>query len=387
MKNQIWGCVKINGEGKDIYKFINAVHSQNIAVFEQYVKGGVFCCEIYRSDLKKLQKTAKEFDIKLNIYEYDTLSSEIIRRRRRFGIIIGVAIVIAASLYFSNVIVTIEIQGSETVSEAVIMSALEEIGIKKGTPFGQIDYIYCENSLRLMVNDISWVGMHRTGHRLVVEITEIVQKPDMLEERLPCNILSAKEAEIVSVSVLDGQLMHKIGDYVFPGDMLINGVTSDATGHVTLHHAMGEIIGIYEDTAEFEGEFTKVRLTPTGKTDTRRKIDLFGLKIPLYLGKNSYEYREEENFSAPLVLFGKELPISFEKTKYKEIQRAESTLSEEELSAELMEKVFLYEKNFLSNCEILDREITENKTADTLTFTVKYRLKGDICETKEILVK
>lgn len=387
MKNQIRGSVKINVAGKNLYGFINELHKRRINCFGQYVKGGIFCAEVYRHDLKKMCALADEMSVELKSFEQKTFSAEVIKRRGRYGIIVGIMLVIAASLYFSGVIVTIDIQGNERISDEIILSALEEIDIKSGTPFGQIDYIYSENQLRLMVDGISWAGMHRTGHRLVVEVTEIVEKPDMLHDRIPCNITSSHDAEILYTSVLDGMLMHKVGDYVMAGDILVTGVTSDSTGRVTLHHAMGNIIGKYEETVDFEGEFTKESAVFTGETDTRRRLKLLNLEIPLYFGKNKYDYRECEITDKPLTVFGKTLPISIEKTVYREIKRMETTLDEEELEKSLMEKVYLYEKNFLQDCEIIDRKITKNKSADSLILSVKYTLKGDICTQKEILVK
>lgn len=387
MKNQIRGCVKINVSGNNLYRFINELHSRRIKVFRQYVKGGKLSAEIYRHDLTAVEETAEKYKLELSSFEYNTLSGEVIRRKKRIGLVIGAVLILGASLYFSSVIVTIDIQGNETVSDEVILSALAELGIKEGTQFGQINYIWSENQLQLMVDKIAWAGMHRTGHRLVVEVTEMTEKPEMLNEHLPCNVLSAYDAEIVSVSVLDGQLMHIVGDYVFSGDMLISGVTSDGTGHTTLHHAMGEIIGIYNSSVEFSGDFTKERLVSTGKSEKRRKLKFFSLEIPLYLGRNKYEYSETQTAEKPLVIFGKKLPISFKTTEYSEFERTETACDEETLREELMEKVYLYEKNFLSKCEILERNITENKNADTMTFTVEYRLKGNICVSKEILIK
>ncbi|MBR6580791.1 MAG: sporulation protein YqfD [Ruminococcus sp.] len=387
MKNQIRGCVKINAQGKNLYGFINHLHSKRIAIFRQYVKNGTLSAEIYRTDLDDVREIANETDIKLTYFEYDTISNEIIRRRGRFGIILGIILILGASLYFSSVVVTIEIQGNTTVSDTVIMSALSEIGIEEGTQFGQINYVWSENQLRLMIDKIAWVGMHRTGHRLVVEVTEIVEKPDMLIERIPCNVVAARDAEIVSTTVLDGQLMHIIGDYVLAGDMLINGVTSDINGNITLHHAMGEIIGIYNETVEFNGEFTKERLLSTGKKDKRRKLKLFSLEIPLYFGKNHYEYSKNELTEKPLYIFGKKLPISLKSTEYSEMSRTEKQLDEDTLRAELMEKVYLYEKNFFENCEIIERDITESITDEDMTLSVNYKLKGDICEQREIMVK
>lgn len=387
MRNQLRGSVKINAQGKHLYKFINRIHNERICCFEQYVKGGIFCAEIYRHDLKRLKSIAEDYGIEIKSFEYDTFSAEVIRRRRRVGIIIGLALVIAASLYFSGVIVTIEIQGNEKVSDTAILTALEEIGIEEGTPFGQINYVWSENQLRLMVNGVSWAGMHRTGNRLVVEVTEIVEKPEMLNERMPCNIVASHDGYITYTSVLDGQLMKKVGDYVLAGDMLVSGVTSDDTGHTTLHHALADITGIYKQSVTFEGNFTKERLVATGKIDTRRKLKLFSLDIPLYFGQNKYEYRECEEIEKPLVIMGKKLPISVKKYSFSELQRTETTMTEKELFAELMKKVYLYEQNFLSDCTILENEVVQSKTDDKLILTVNYKLEGNICEQKEIMAK
>lgn len=387
MKNQIRGCVKINGSGKRLYTFINQLHSRRIAIFHQYVKNGKLTAEVYRSDLSEVQEVAEENNITLTYFEYDTVSNEIIKRRGRFGVILGVILVLGASLYFSSVVVTIEIQGNETVSNSVIMSALSEIGIEEGTQFGQINYIWSENQLRLMIDKIAWVGMHRTGHRLVVEVTEIVEKPDMLIERIPCNVVASHDAEIVNTTVLDGQLMHIVGDYVFAGDMLINGMTTDHNGHITLHHAMGEITGIYKETVDFKGNFTKKSLVTTGDKDKRRKLRLFSLEIPLYFGKNRYDYSEMKTTEKSLCVFERKLPIGLKTTEYREKSLVEQTLDEETLRADLMEKVYLYEKNFLNDCEIVERKITDSITDVDMTLSVTYKLKGDICEQKEILVK
>ena len=349
MRDQLRGSVKINARGRDLYGFINAVHESRISCFRQYVRRGSFCAEIYRSDLGRLGDIAAEHGVELTSYEYDTLSSEVIRRRRRFGLVLGIVLVIAASVYFSGTVVTIDIQGNETVSDEVILAALDELDVRRGTPFRRINYISCENNLQMMVEGLSWAGMHRTGHRLVVEVTEVIEKPEMRRSRIPCNLVAAHEAEIVGVSVLDGQLMHKVGDYVMRGDMLVSGVTGDDTGHTTLHHALGTVTGIYREEAVFTGTFEQERLVPTGRTDTRRRLRLFSLDIPLYLGKNGYELRGEECAVKPLRAFGKTLPISVARYRYSELERSATELTREELTDELMQRVYLYEKNFLGD--------------------------------------
>ncbi len=52
-----------------------------------------------------------------------------------------------------------------------------------------------------------------------------------------------------------------------------------------------------------------------------------------------------------------------------------------------MKKVYLYEQNFLNECEILEREINQEANGNILTLTVNYKLEGSICEQKEIMIK
>ncbi|MDE5557222.1 MAG: sporulation protein YqfD [Ruminococcus sp.] len=388
MKNQLKGCVKINASGKNLYKFINTIHESDVDCFAQYCRNDIFYAEIYRHDLKDVQSMANELDIELSSFEYDTISSTIIRHKKRFGIIAGIILVFTASFYFSSIIMTIEIQGNSTVSDTTIMSALEELNIKQGTPIKDINFPYCENELRLMVDGVAWAGMHITGNRVVVEVTEIVEKPEMINERLPCNVVSAHDAYITYTSIYDGQLMHKVGDYVPRGTLLINGVTKDETGHVNLHHAMGKITGTYEETVTFEENYTIKQYNPTGETFNQKFLKLFSFKIPLSFGKNQYENFLTEENEKYFKIFGKTLPIGIIKSQFTETELSETTFTDEELSKHIMEKIYLYEKNFLNDdIEIIDRNIKTEKKENSLVYTVTYKLEGDICEQKEILMK
>ncbi|MDE5862070.1 MAG: sporulation protein YqfD, partial [Ruminococcus sp.] len=133
MKNQIKGCVRINASGKNLYKFINALHDSDVDCFAQYCRNDVFYAEIYRRDLKEVQEIAENLNIELTSFEYDTISSTVIRHKKRFGIIAGIIFVTAISLYFSGIIMTIEIQGNSKVSDSTIITALEQLNIKQGT--------------------------------------------------------------------------------------------------------------------------------------------------------------------------------------------------------------------------------------------------------------
>jgi similar to stage IV sporulation protein len=379
--------IRINAKGKQLNRFINAIHQHRIDCREQFCRGEVFHCDIYRRDLKELQDIAKNCGIELKTAEYDSLSARLFRYRRRLGLLIGILLAFTAALYFSQVVVTIEIEGNSVVSDEVILSALEELDIKAGTPVCKINIPYCENKLRLMIDDVAWAGIRHTGSRLVVQVTEVEHVPEMLLDRVPCNIVASRNAEISSVLVRSGQLKHIVGDYVPKGTILISGVDETENGRTFVHHAMGDIRGIYEENVSFSAPFHAEEALPTGRTDTQRTLRLFSLDIPLYFGKSNYSSPSETK-EKNAVIFGHELPLGIKTRTVSETAVTEKDYTEEELTEKLMERVYLYENNFLGNgTKILSRDITTETNGDALTLRAAYRLEGNICEQRDIFIK
>ena len=334
-----------------------------------------------------MQDIAKNCGIELKTAEYDSLSARLFRYRRRLGLLIGILLAFTAALYFSQVVVTIEIEGNSVVSDEVILSALEELDIKAGTPVCKINIPYCENKLRLMIDDVAWAGIRHTGSRLVVQVTEVEHVPEMLLDRVPCNIVASRNAEISSVLVRSGQLKHIVGDYVPKGTILISGVDETENGRTFVHHAMGDIRGIYEENVSFSAPFHAEEALPTGRTDTQRTLRLFSLDIPLYFGKSNYSSPSETK-EKNAVIFGHELPLGIKTRTVSETAVTEKDYTEEELTEKLMERVYLYENNFLGNgTKILSRDITTETNGDALTLRAAYRLEGNICEQRDIFIK
>lgn len=388
MKLKIRGCVRINAQGKKLYKFINLIHENGIECRGQYCRNDIFRCDIFRRDLKKLRRLAENCDVSLKTAEYDSLSARLYRYRKRIGLLLGLVLAAVSVLYFSRVVVTIEIEGNSAVSEEIILAALEELDIKAGTPLFRIDLPSSEKKLCSMVEELSWVGMRHTGSRVVVQVREAVPIPEMSRERVPCNIVASRDAKISSVLVRSGELKHIVGDFVPKGTLLISGVSENQKGQTFTHHAMGDVRGTYEETVCFSAPFRCEEYAPTGKSQKIRSLRLFSLDIPLSFGKKDFEHSSSEASESRLKLFGKELPIGIDQTHISETAPTEQIFSEEELSQRLMERVYLYENNFLGeDITILGRSIVHEKTDDILTLKVTYELESSICEQRDIFMK
>ena len=385
---KIRGLVKINAQGKKLYKFINLIHENRIECREQYCRNDIFRGDIFHRDMKQIQALAKECGVELKTAEYDSLSARLYRYRKRVGLIVGLILAAASVLYFSQTVVTIEIEGNTSISDDIILSALAELDVKAGTPLYRLDLRDCQNKLKTMVDGIAWAGMRHTGSRIVVQIREAEPKPDMSLERVPCNIIASRDAVISSVLVQSGELKHIVGDYVPKGTLLISGVSDGPNGKTFIYHAMGDIRGTYEENVSFSAPFRSQELLPTGRTKKLRRLRLFNLDIPLSFGHNDYEHSSAESSRKRLRLFGKELPIGIDRTDLTELSASNHTFTEEELAQQLMERVYLYENNFLDDdTRIVSRTIDTSKTEETLTLNVKYTLESSISQQKDIFIK
>ncbi len=387
MTGRIMGMVLLRAKGRELYSFINMLHAGRIGCSGQYCRRDCFHAEVRRSDLPKIREMAQECGVELETLERRTVSAWLRSYRRRIGLIIGALIVLAGSVYFSNVIVTVEVQGNSAVAEEDILAALGQLGVKRGAMMYGINFVYVENELRLMVDGISWAGVHCTGNRVVVEVTETVPKPEGESTRIPCNIVAAEDARITYTSVYDGLLMRKVGDYVPAGSVLVSGVTDDS-GHITLHHAMGKIRGEFERTVTFTAETGQLRYVPTGRSSDSRRLILFGLEVPLSFGGRDYSAETVAESTGALRFFGRELPVAVVSRHCAETALLRVEFSREELRDILAQKIYLYEKNFLAgDTVIISRDIAEEEKESSLVYTVTYTLEGDIGEQREIFIK
>lgn len=384
MTGKIRGRIRINASGRNLSRFINRIHSDRIACFGQYCEKDVFRGEIFSRDLEKVRTIADELEISLKTAEFRTVSSVFSAYRKRFGFFIGIIAVLLGTLYFSSVVVTIEIHGNSVVSDDEILAVLSDLDVRRGTSIRSIDLHYCENELRLRIDDILAASMRHTGNRLVVDIREIVPKPEMLNERVPCDIVSCKDAVITSVSVFDGMLMHIIGDHVNEGTVLVSGTVKSSSEHISMHHANGSIKGIYVDLATFRCEYRPKRYVPTGRTKTINSLKLFSLDIPLSFDGDKFSTYETENVEKPLVIFGKKLPIALRTEKFIETSLSEIQLTDDEIEKKLIEKIYLYEKNFTDDVRIINRKIAVHRTETDVAYSVSYCLEGEIGIQKEI---
>lgn len=388
MLKNIRGIIDFKVSGENVYKFINGIRDKHIVCTSQQCREGCFYGQIYRRDEKKAEDIADETGVNIEFTDRHGFRFKAMRYRFRFGIILGIIITFGFVFYCSNIVVSIEVCGNNEITREQVISALADIGIYKGRFIPDINFHSCEQKLRLSIPDIAWTGIRHTGSRIVVDVTEVTAPPEMILDDVPCNIVSAKDAQLIYADVYAGCLMKKIGDGIKKGDIIISGTVEDEKGNILKKHAMGNVIGIYNEEITFTQPFEESGQVYTGSEVNKKYFYFFGYRIPLFFDDTkpeTYDYSESVN---NFVFLGREIPLGIVNTEYNPFTYDTVTYSEDEADKILEQKTSLHEKNFYDSkgIKVLDREIEKNIKKDCMEYKIIYRLEGNIGTDHEIYV-
>lgn len=389
MLDNIRGIISFEAIAPEPEIFINNLKASSVSVTNLRCKGNKLAWEAYWSDLEDIRHIAEDDGVQLSIAKKRGGVFTVKKYRLRAGLAVGFFLALMLVTYLSNVVMSIEIFGNETLTDKQVESLLNDCGIHIGTFIPSINLREAERIIVSESEEISWIGIRSSGCMIEAEITETDKPPEMIPTRTPCNVVSAKDAEIVAIQdIYMGMLIPMLHDGVKKGDLLISGTVEDGKGGVYYSHAMGKIIGRYDEKVTFYQPYSEEKLQYTEKI-TRKTLNFFGLKVPLYVGRNNFEQYEYDEKTSFLKIFNIQLPIGIMYSEYKLYEAEIEEISQEKAEQLLEEKISLCEKNFYDDEDmtIIGREVFFSETEEGMTAVVKYTLEGDIGVPKEIMAK
>ena len=376
-----------SAEGDALPAFREALRSAHFACTRQQMRGGIFYAVTRPHNWYGITALAEQHGITLHILSEKGLRFRLAPYRLRIGLLAGALCGLAFFYWNSAFVRSIEIYGNARISDAEILTALEGLGIRKGTPLREIAYTFVEQQMRLAVSDIEWITLRHSGGRLIVDLTEERNAPEMHSDRIPANIVADVTAQITDISVLGGHAVKQRGDVVRAGDLIISGVQADKFGVTHYYRADGVVTGIYETDFVQEQPFTD-QITVHGETVTAKAAELFGARISLSPDfeppAEPFVYREE---TRPLTLFGYALPFSRIDCCYTPLLTAETVYSPEEAKGILLESAARYEANFHENDRLISRNVSFLQSDLGIMLKIHYVFEGSIGKTSEIFVK
>lgn len=329
-------------------------------------------------DFKRLAYLKRPKGLRVHILRRYGLPFKIKSNKRKVRLLLCLTVFFGTLFFLSQFIWSIEIVGNKNTPDEVIFKALKEIGINEGVWKSNINPKINREQLLLKTDTLSWCSLNIEGSHLTVNVSEITEGR---HTDTPVNLVADYDGIIKKINITSGNCLVKVGDTVAKGDIMVSSIkeTAESTKFVA---ASGEIIA--EITAEFtiEDKFLQRYTLPQGKLKRKRVLEIFTLKIPLYLGREVYDY-ESSSTVENATLFGQKLPIRIYEKEFMPLKSLEKTLTQAELEEKLESDL---EKELLAK-GIKDYEIIESAAEEIdqgLQLKALIRAQINIASAKEI---
>ena len=386
--NYIIGYVRIAVEGYYIERFINICKNEKIAVWNlKRDKDVKLFLNVGLRDYRRTLKIAKKTKCRVKIKRKRGLPFLLNRYKKRkiFGFFL--MLIIATTIFSSNFIWNIEVNVENDEKLENIIQDLEEMGLKTGELKNKVNTKEVINKVRLKRQDIAWMGIELKGTNAIVRIAKAKEKPQIIDENEYCNIVSDKTGIITKISAQNGTAVAKVGDTITKGTPLINGWMEGKYTGIRYVHAKGEIEAKVWYTKSKKVFYNQTKKDETGEAENKYTIKFNNFKINLQKKLSKFKIYDTITSENKIKIFSNfYLPISIEKTTYKEQKETQITYTPEEAKNIGIEELQAELNKEIENKEnIVNKNINFYEREDAVEVYVTYEVLENIGTEEKIV--
>lgn len=278
------------------------------ALIERLAKKGVTLYGIKKSESRLLEFSVRCVDAQKVIallenlcYNYSAAPAKgflpfIKSLYKRTGLLAGIALIIFALAASNFFVWEIRVSGCDQLAPQTVVASVKEAGTSERS-FGRASSKDIEKMLLTSYDNISFASAKYKGLVLYIEIVETPPPPQVIDTR-PCDIVSKYDGVISKLLVYQGTALVKAGDTVTKGQVLIAGYFEKTDGERLPVRAMGEAYGIASVTYTQTFYCKRQVESTTGRVQTMRHIELFGMSFPAKPAKPKFDtYKEIIEYS------------------------------------------------------------------------------------------
>lgn len=162
-------------------------------------------------------------------------------------------LLLTALLFASRLFIwEISVVGNGTVPAGKILDVLSDCGVDYGSFWPNLTADLVRSQALLQLPELSWLTVNIYGSRAEVIVRERVEKPDILSEGTPADIVAEKAGVVEEVRALIGTAQVRKGTAVLEGDTLISGGVESTFSPPRLLHSWGSVTALtyYEISAQ-----------------------------------------------------------------------------------------------------------------------------------------
>ncbi len=380
------GTVRFSIRDGFLERFINLCAQNRVPVWNGRREGNRYSACTTLAGSRRLPELAQKAGVILEPGQQGGVPVLLRRYHKRTGLFAGTALVLVGMMILGSFIWQVEVEGLQTISEAEVRAALEELGVHKGVLRRDIDAREVERRLLIRLDKAAWVAVNLRGSRAVVEIMERVVPPERIDDDIPHNVVAKKPGFITYLEVYNGQPTVKVGDSVDVGEILVSGIMEDKKGRSRTVHARGKIVAQSREELRVEVPYTQQSYTIRGVMN-RRYLNILSVQLPLFWGRpleGPYKVQQAV-YDIPVV--SRLAPITWSKESYLLLNETSTQISPDEAREKAQRELEALEQRELEGMTILQRELNGQELSDRFLLEGVYLCEEDIGTEKEILTE
>lgn len=318
----------------------------------------------------------------------------LLRFRRRYALLAGLALCLAFCLVGSHCILTVDVSGNETVTQEEIISQLRLCGVSVGTWGPGVSIREVENRMMLAMNELTFFALNIFGTRAEVIVREADPGPAVRDEEVPTNIVSAATGIVTHIEPWSGDAQFQEGDTVMEGDILISGqmfldldpMVPEGDAGTRLVHAEGKVLARTWRTLTAQIDLTAPVKVYTGEEKDRYALSFLGRRINFYQNSGipygKYDIITRLESWTPLA--GKSLPILWERTTYRAYTLSDAPVDPAQAEAMLQEALMGSLEERMKEGTVLTADYETVQEGDILTVTLLAQCTEEIGRMEEM---
>jgi len=328
----ITGFISITVEGYFVERFINMCSTKGIKIWGiKRKKSGLLECNISIKDFKRIRNISKKSKCKVKIQRKEGFNFILNKYKKRKVFVVALLIIALLIIINSMFIWNIELICEGEIDRNELLNQLSVLGVDVGKSKFDINTKEIENQIRLLRNDIAWIGIEITGTNLRVELVKSVEKPEIINENEYCNIVSDYDGIITKISVKNGTALVKENDIITKGQLLVIGMIEGKHVEDKCVHADAEIEAKVWKTFKKKIYLTSREKQKTGNEENKFQIEIKNFKINLYKNDTNFKMYDKITTESNLKIFSNfYIPIKIIKNNYYEVENIEKVITKQE---------------------------------------------------------
>ena len=229
-RGRLGGQVRVRLEGGSPERLLNLCGELGIRFSRPaWESPEVFTFRVSRRDWRLLRRELDAAGLDAPAVELHGLPALARRMRSRPALAVTL-VVLATALFLGSFFVwDYDISGNATVPDETILRALEKYGVGPGAFGLALDGEDIRNHVLLDIPELCWVAVNVSGCRAKVQVRERVPAPELLDERMPTNVVARRAGLVRDIRALDGAAQVLPGSSVTEGQLLISGTENVET--------------------------------------------------------------------------------------------------------------------------------------------------------------